>query len=551
MNKFKNSFIIALTLVFTLVISCKDLDDLNINPNGVDPETADLNLLLPTIETGVGQSVMSLGFGKIAGVMQHTQYDGWSGGHNSYDWDNSNQSWSGYYGILRNNEEFYKKAVDGEFEFHKGVALVMRSYTLGLITDLWGDAPFSEALNAEQGSEHFSPVFDAQQEIYMQILADLDTANMLLSKNSTSYKNIVPAQDVLYKGDVTKWRKFANSLALRYYMRLSAKEPGTAEDGIRRITSNPDNYPLILDASENANISYPGDSPSTSWPSNTVFDPDPSGNYMRTKMCSTFIEVLQSLNDPRLAVWANKIETPLLLVPGEEIDEIIDGVRNISQDQVDKLYSNEFEVDPDYDQEYVGIPPSFIAAPAYNINPNLEQGVFNPHASQLNDIYKKTNGDLLLMRLMSAAEVHFILSEAALYGWGPENPEDHYGAAIQQSMNAWGVGGSAANYIAGVPYSGLESIIEQKWIASWTAAAESWFDYRRTGMPDLQTGELAKRQALPIRFYYHFESEISLNYENADAAIQKLEPTEFKGSDPSNNSAWSKMWLLQGTGKPY
>ena len=93
--------------------------------------------------------------------------------------------------------------------------------------------------------------------------------------------------------------------------------------------------------------------------------------------------------------------------------------------------------------------------------------------------------------------------------------------------------------------------MSQKWIASWTAATESWFDYRRTGLPNLQTGESAKREALPLRFYYNFESELRLNPANAAAAIEKLEPTIYKGSDVSNNSAWSKMWLLQGTSKPY
>ena len=118
-------------------------------------------------------------------------------------------------------------------------------------------------------------------------------------------------------------------------------------------------------------------------------------------------------------------------------------------------------------------------------------------------------------------------------------------------MNAWGVGDAFNDYIASAPYSGLESIIQQKWIASWTAAAESWFDYRRTGLPNLQAGESAKRQALPLRFYYHFEDEISKNTVNAEDAIGRLEPTAFKGSDVSNNSAWSKVWVLQGTGKPY
>ena len=556
MYKIKNNFIILLTLALTLVISCQDLDEININPNGVDPATADLNLLMPTIIVSVSQTVNKLGFGTLGGVMQHTQYDGWSSGHNDYDWDNSDQSWSGYYGILRNNDEFYNKAVDGGYKFHEGVALVMKSYTFGLITDLWGDAPYSEALKAEEGVTSFKPKFDDQEAIYMGILADLETANTLLSEDSSFYQNIDAVQDVLFHGDVYKWRKFANSLALRYYMRLSVKLPNVAKDGLSKISNDPGKYPLITDASDDANIGYFGTSTADSWPSNTVFDTSPTGNYMRIKMCGTLVDAMQGLNDPRLGVWANKIEIPLKLVDGEDVDVIIDGVRNLSQDVIDRLYSNETGVQPDYDPEFVGIPPSFLLAPIYNINPNVNQATYNPHASHLNDIYQETTGDLLQMRMMSAAEVHFILSEAALYGWGAGSPEGHYAAGIQQSMSAWGVGGSASDYIAGAPYTGLESIIEQKWIASWTAAAEAWFDYRRTGLPALtvngpSNGGSAKRDAMPLRFYYHFDSEISLNRENADAAIDKLIPTQYKGNDISNNSAWSKMWLLQGTGLPY
>lgn len=546
----KNKFIISLAVVLALITSCNDLDELNINPNGVDPGTADLNLLLPTMETGIGQAVVSLGFGDIAGVMQHTQKDGWSGGHNDYDWDNQGGNWSSYYGILRNNADFYQKAVDGAFEFHQGVSLVLKSYTIGMIADLWGDAPYSEALLAEDGPDYFKPAYDSQKDIYMGIFTDLEEANTLLSSSQSSYSNINSTQDLIYGGDAAKWRKFANSLALRYYMRLSVKEPSTAEEGIKRITSDPSKYPLITSASEDANIGYVGDSPRDSWPSNTVFDASPTGSYMRVKLCSTLVEALQALNDPRLGVWANKIETPLVLVSGEDVDEIVDGKRHISQDIVND-YEAAWGVGVDYDPEYVGIPPSIFAAPQYNLNPNLEQAVFNPHASQLNDIYKETSGDLLQMRIMSAAEVHFILSEAALYGWASGTPEAHYAAGIQQSLNAWGVGDSFDDYIGGAPYSGKESIIQQKWIASWTAAAESWFDYRRTGLPDLQTGESAKREKLPLRFYYNFDDEIALNTENANVAISGLEETPYKGNDISKNSAWSKTWLLQGTGLPY
>jgi hypothetical protein len=405
MYKIKNNFIILLILVLTLGTSCQDLDEININPNGVDPATADLNLLMPTIIVGVSKTVNNLGFGTLGGVMQHTQYDGWSGGHNDYDWDNTDQSWSGYYGILRNNDEFYNKAIDGGYKFHEGVALIMKSYTFGLITDLWGDAPMSEALKAEDGIDNFKPKFDGQEAIYMQILADLETANTLLSENNSFYENIDPVQDVLYGGDVSKWRKFANSLALRYYMRLSAKLPNVAKEGISKISNDPGKYPLITDASDDANIGYFGTSPSDSWPSNTVFDTSTSGEYMRTKMCGTLVDVMQDLNDPRLGVWANKITIPLVLEPDwdDDRDEIIDGKRHVAQNIVDE-YEEVFDATVDYDPEYVGIPASILSAAQYNLNPYLEQGVFNPHASQLSDMYMETTGDLYKLELCPALE---------------------------------------------------------------------------------------------------------------------------------------------------
>ena len=95
----------------------------------------------------------------------------------------------------------------------------------------------------------------------------------------------------------------------------------------------------------------------------------------------------------------------------------------------------------------------------------------------------------------------------------------------------------------------LEQIIEQKWIASWTAATEAWFDYRRTGLPALKAGPAGKRSELPVRFYY-MTNELLLNEQSAQGALEKLEITNYSQAD-GENSAWSKSWVVQGTGKPW
>lgn len=552
MLKNKNSIILALTLLFGFMMSCKDLDELNINPNGVDPANADLNFLLPTTIVSLGQTVYGIGFGTCSGIMQHTQQTGWQGGYNNYDWTNTSHSWDNYYIILMNNEEYLQKALEGQYEFHEGVARVLKAYLFGLITDLWGDAPYKDALKADLGGEYLKPAFDLQKDIYLSIIADLDTANTLLSKNVASYGNIDSKQDVLYHGDPGKWRKFANSLALRYYMRLQAKEAAIAQQGISKIAGDPATYPLITVAADDAAFGFIGTASENSNPLNTKYDTAPDGAYMRVKMASTLVNALQKYGDPRLAIWANKIEIPLVLVPGTGIDRIVNGKREVSQDKVsDFETTNSMTVD--FDPEYAGVPISHSRVQIFNMNnANPAQGTKNPYASHLNDRYKLTADPLVKMRLMSAAEVNLILAEAASRGWiTGAGAAAYYAAGVRESFNAWGVGGQFDAYIARAPYNGLESIIEQKWMASWTAAQEAWFDWRRTALPVLTTGPSAVRPVLPLRWYYHADDEIAKNKVNADAAIARLEATSYLGTDQSNNSAWSKMWVLQGTGKPY
>ena len=131
-------------------------------------------------------------------------------------------------------------------EFQMGVAAVIRAFNFGVIADKWGDAPYTAALNAPNGEqEDLFPVFDSQETIYKGTIEELKAANTLLSKSAGSYKGIDPNVDLLYGGDPAKWRKMANSLMLRYYMRVSTKLPSYAKAGIEEIASNAGQYPIF------------------------------------------------------------------------------------------------------------------------------------------------------------------------------------------------------------------------------------------------------------------------------------------------------------------
>jgi hypothetical protein len=540
----KNSLVLFLLIT---IFSCQDLTELNQNPNGINPETANPNLVLSTVLTETGKLNANLGYQDMAGVMQHTQKDGWSGAHNSYEWGGS-QSWTPYYDILRNNQYVYNRALDLKWELNQGISLVMKSMIFGLIADLWGDAPYSAALKgAEGGAANTFPLFDSQEAIYNGILADLDKANTLLSKSAAEYTSTPGVSDVYYQGNPVKWRKLANSLALRYFMRISAKKPDVAKAGIEKIMANPTQFPLILAIGDDATMGFAGNSNDDSWPANAVYDASAS-NYRRIKMAATFVNKLLELKDPRIAVWANKVQIPLVVDANlpKGTDRIESGKRLLSPDKV-------VGRDVNTNQDYVGLPTAIIGGASYNLSPTAEQGANNPHVSWLNDIYKQAKGPLLRSRLVTTAEVRFILAEAALNGWSVAgDAKTHYLAGVKASFDTWGTAAGYATYITnkGVAYEGtLSQIIEQKWISSWTSATEAWLDYRRTGLPALTVGPAAIRKVLPVRFYYMLD-ERNLNKVNTEAAMSKLESTIYTEAD-GKNSAWSKPWVLQGTGKPW
>ncbi len=556
MKLIKSLSYIFLVLALVTVSSCDEkLTELNVNPKGVDPATVNPNLMVATVITGSLRPHFDCDH---AGVMQYVQKSGWGSGLNKYDWTGGTD-WSGQYGNLRNADHLYSRSEEEGMEFQQGMALVIRAINFTYIADNWGDAPYTAALNGINGEqEDLFPVFDSQEVIYKEIIEELKAANTLLSKPAGSYKGIDADADVLYGGDPAKWRKLANSLMLRIYMRVSTKLPTYAKDGIEEIIST--GAPIFSSEDDDATMGYIGTSASDAWPNAIAFDASESG-FNRVQLCAGFRDVLYEYNDPRIAVWFNKVRTPMEISTAQSpaADIIVDGTRYIHPDSMavknwvayDKdTWTSDIEagavlVDT---MDYAGMPiaSSTGDGSGWNLNPSVIQGGFNVHNSALSDMYKEASDDMLKARLISYAEVSFILAEAAQKGWSVGDAQTHYENGVKASFNTWGVGDDADAYLAGtgVAFDGtLEQIMTQKWIANWTVAHESWADWRRTGLPNLTIGPIATRDAMPLRFRYG-SSEKDRNNTNYLNAIGNLVETDQTAQD-GPDSAWSKMWLLQ------
>ena len=332
----------------------------------------------------------------------------------------------------------------------------------------------------------------------------------------------------------------------------------------------------LKEASDDAVMDYIGSASGDSWPTAIAFDVSES-NWRRRRPAATLLNTMAASNDPRMKVWFQPVHvrwvSDATLKTG--MDEFIrkngviqNGVKSLTEQELraqitaGHKFTRHFNPalykpsradlfnGPLNTNEYVGIPAGMTDPTYYNENPTTGQQVQNQHASQLSYAYQASKGGLLKARLASASETAFILAEAAQKGWGVGGAEAHYNNGIKQSLQTWGVADQYDAYVKAVAYKGtLAQIIEQKWIASWTAATEAWFDYRRTALPALVPGQAPASRALPLRFIYS-NNELNNNGDNVRSAIERLEETNFSGPR-KKNSQWSKQWLVQGTGKPW
>lgn len=543
--------------------SCESLDEINNNPNGVSPADANVNMLMPTVLVGAALDATNLGYQDIAGVVQHTQKDGWFSGHNSYGWGPSD--WNRYYSMLRTNEFLIKRSEEVGSDFHKAIGLTMKSYLFGMVTDLWGDAPYTYALQGSKSElEYQFPVYDSQEVIYKGIIEDLKAAAAIFA--GTPSTNVIPQYDVYFAGNAVRWQKFTNSLLLRYYMRISDKLPEIAKPGIEAIYSS---GIYLTDASEDVTLAYLGASAGDSWPTATSYDA--GSNFRRLKPANTLLDPMLETNDPRVKVWFRPVhcqwveDKTLTTATDPYIRKngvLQNGVVSLGDEQYLKEIAagNKFtrHYNPDLlgykldTREYVGLPTGLINPSAHNLNPTPGQQLENQHVSQIGDVFRLAKGDLLKARIISAAEVSFILAEAAVKGYAVGAAKTHYENGISASLKAWGVSSGYAAYIAqpGVTFDGTaKQILTQKWIASWTSATEAWFDYRRTGLPDFKVGPASAEPVMPVRFPYG-NNELNFNNEEVTTAVGRLEVSQY-GAEIGPNNQWAKPWIIQGTNKPW
>src|SRR3989440_3706421 len=131
------------------------------------------------------------------------------------------------------------------YEVYLHLGKVVNAFTTARTTDLWGDMPYSEAFTARQTTgRNLFPKFDTQESVYDAILKDLKDASDAL-RTLTVVHPALATQDLLLKGDLVGWRRFANSLRLRLAMRLSEVAPTKAQPIVQEILTDSVGYPLV------------------------------------------------------------------------------------------------------------------------------------------------------------------------------------------------------------------------------------------------------------------------------------------------------------------
>lgn len=476
-NKFIIQFLIAGGLVISTFTACqKDYFDINQNPNS--PADATVVDLLPSAEAAIAH-VVGNNFQIFGGIWgQHwtqspssSQYktiEQYSPAANDFD-----RPWKALYAdaledLVTINS---KVALQPQNANYGACAKILEAYTFQLLTDNFGDVPFSEALQGNNGLLY--PKYDSQRDIYIGIIKLLNDGLAMINDDPTA---IVPGQEDLLKltagGDMSLWRKFGNTLKLRVFLRLSYVNPTMAQDSLAAMETNGDTY---LGAGEEVKIDYLNSGGNT----NPLFAEMSGLNKTQNLVGSaTALNFLNDNNDPR----------------------------------VDAFYS------PAANGSQVGIPQGAYTLPAgtlVSIPGSITGGNASTAASAASAVAP--------VKLMTGYESLFLQAEAAARGWLSGNAQSLYEDGITENFVSYGfTSADAATYFAqdsilfpaGTPEQNIRAIITQKWIAMCgNQCDEAWIEWRRTGYPDFfseSVNSIIGAGHYPERFFYP-TSEVTRN----------------------------------------
>ncbi len=503
MKKLKYLFIGFISLM--MINSCDDFGDMNKNPNA--PTSIDNNpeLLMTYLTRRVPEEIAMEGWSDGSSLMSQYNAKIVFTGFDLFDWGSNGGYWNGMYTYSRNCNNLIAIGHEG----YQATAITLRSLMFQQLVDMWGDVPYFEALKGKTEKE-YTPKYDKGQDIYDDLIKQLDAANDLYAKNQAGIRG-----DVLNDGDLDLWRKFNNSLMLRIYMRMSEVRPDVASAGFKKVVDNPGKYPVLSTDNENVALGYLPSRPNT-WPVHT----SRVGSFDENRMSETIESVLKAYDDPRMKLWYRP--TVASVTAGKP--------------------------------EWAGMKNGLSDGVAYN----YKGGALN--LSRFSEIFFESPNAMEAI-LMLNSEVEFLKAEAIKRGFISGDQKTHYENGIRSSFTYWSERAEVAGMTLEFPsdyltrgwnpkteynkelnvpvaYNGsLEQIIVQKWISHIMVAYEAFSDYRRTGIPNIiKPGPDAIYNTMPTRYLYPSEEQ-SLNGANFSEAAARLTPY---GNDIRSKTWWQK-----------
>lgn len=388
--------------------------------------------------------------------------------------------WDGTYQDLSTSQSIINFPSEN-YDNHKAIARINKCFYFQYLVDLYGDIPY---FNALQGGTELTPEYDDAQEIYRDLVAQLDTAIAEIN-NADNLDAVVGAQDVVFQGNMDQWIKFANTLKLRLLIRQStlAETDAATQTYLNEQFANLENNFLTSSATLN-----PGYTDATGkqnpfyedYGFNTAGEPTFNYDFITaTSYAALFLQGSQTLNGVQTGVFDPRVNQIYEPVPSEGI--------------------------------VIGMQQGSTSDTAPEVLSELGDGIIKSAAQ---DMY-----------LITAAESYFLQAEAAFRGYIPGDAKSLFQQGITASFIRLGLtSADAQSYITAsngtnlIGWDGssnkVEAIITQKWIAlNSINGAEIWIEYTRTGFPDVPLPITAQESSRPNRLPYP-ASEISNNSAN-------------------------------------